>query len=192
MSVARGSRDWRSPGRRNDPPHRLVEEHERLEPDVAAQQEDPPSSGLGGVDHADDPLEARQAVAGGQVRGALRQGVERPPDAAAAADGVHDRSGEPPVRGRSRVVGRPVQKLLDVSGEGVGAGDVLLLLARPGLEERAVASDAGCWAEKGIFAGEAEEAAWFLGVVVVVVVDGGGLVVRTRPLRVLERGGDAV
>lgn len=64
----------RSVGRWTDPPHGPVEEHKRLEPDVATQHEDPSSQahGRGGVDHADEPLEARLAVAGGQVRRALR------------------------------------------------------------------------------------------------------------------------
>lgn len=50
--------------------------------------------GHGGVDHANEAPETRQAVAGGQVRRALRHGVHRREGPAT----VHDARGEPPRR----------------------------------------------------------------------------------------------
>lgn len=68
--------------------------------------------GHGGVDPAGEEAEARQAVAGGQVRRALRQRVhqrERPA-------GVHDARREPP-RLAGRRLHRLRQQLLDEAGD---------------------------------------------------------------------------
>lgn len=67
--ICRRRRWWwrRSAGRRPDLRHLCaVEEHVILEPEVAPQQEDPPSKAhrRRGVEQAEDPLEAGQAVAG--------------------------------------------------------------------------------------------------------------------------------
>ncbi|BAT09815.1 Os10g0136625, partial [Oryza sativa Japonica Group] len=95
--------------------HRLaVVEHVRLIPEVAPcdMYLRTHAHGHGGVDHAGEAAEARQAVAGGQVRRALRQRVhqrERPA-------GVHDARRKPP-RGAGRPLHRFRQKLLDEAGD---------------------------------------------------------------------------
>ena len=178
----------RSDGWWSDPPHGLaLVEQIHVEPDVAAQHEDLSTQAhrRGGVDHGDDPLEARQAVPSGQIRRALSQRVERPGN---SANGVHDRGGVPPLCG-GRVLGRPREQVVDVRSDGARVAEEAVILEW--LEQRLVLGDAG---DEEVVAGEAEDARLLLLLLLLaaVVVDGGALLERARPLRFPERGGEAV
>jgi len=181
--VAGGSRRSQR-RRRRDPDHGgvvIVEEPHALVPEVAAQDEDAPplAHRRGGVEHADESLQARQAVGGGQVRRALRRGVECRPDGAAGA--VHEGGDEPGGPG-GRELGGLVEHVTDAGAHrgGVTAGDAQPV---PQLEQGAPVSTITSGDEDGAAVGEADEA--------VVVVHGGGLAAGAALLRVPERAGDA-
>lgn len=99
-------------------------ERRRLIPEVAPYDAHLSShaQGHGGVDQAEEMIQACQAVPGGQVRRALRQRVHHREGRAA----VHDARGEPPRCRAGRLLHGLHQQLADEAGdEGHVAGDVL-------------------------------------------------------------------